>query len=579
MNNKKSWWKQTTESFSSKIGSILRTFSVKEKMIIAGLIIIGTILVLSGLWTWGNQHMVSVSASGGRLTEGVVGSPRFINPLLAVSDTDKDLTALVYSGLLRIGSDGELIPDLAESYDISPDGLIYTFTLKPDLIWHDGKKLTARDIVFTITRAQDENTRSHKRANWEGVSVEQSGERTVIFRLNQPYAPFLENMTLGILPTHIWTNTEAGNMAFSEINTNPIGSGPYKIHKIKKDRAGVPSHYDLTSFKSFALGEPQITKLRIRFYSNENEIITALNKNSIDSAHSISPQKIDEVNMRGKTIISEALPRIFSVFFNQNQIDIFTRSEVRQALDVSMPRQKITEEVFKGYATPVFGPDLSQTEKPKEEDGLEKAIEILNDNGWSKNENGIMARGGDNPVLLSFTLNTADTPELKAIAEIIKETWEELGAQIELRVFETGALNQTVIRPRRYDALLFGTVTGRHPDPFVFWHSSQRLDPGLNISLYANITTDRLLEEIRKEGDKDRRNENLTRFLEEVRKDRPTSSIYAPKFIYVLPNTVQNASLQGMAEPSDRLTNIHEWYIKTEKVWRIFAEPNKIINN
>src|SRR5690606_32882866 len=123
---------------------------------------------------------------------GLIGSPRFINPLLATSDTDKDLTALIYSGLLRIGPDGSLIPDLAESYEISDDGLTYTFTLKPNLTWHDGRKLTARDIVFTVNLAQNENTRSVKRPIWDGVTVEQSGEKTIIFRLNQPYAPFLE---------------------------------------------------------------------------------------------------------------------------------------------------------------------------------------------------------------------------------------------------------------------------------------------------------------------------------------------------------------------------------------------------
>jgi len=559
------------------------TFKLKEKIVMVGMIMVGIFLILAGLWSFSNDRMVVIAKSGGKLTEGLIGSPRFINPLLATSDTDKDLTALIYSGLLRIGPDGSLIPDLAESYEISDDGLTYTFTLKPGLTWHDGRKLTARDVVFTVSLAQNENTRSSKRPVWDGVTVEQSGEKTIIFRLNQPYAPFLENMTMGILPTHLWTNIEPGAITFSDLNTMPIGSGPYQINKIKKNRDGIPTHYNLKAFKDFALGAPLIRNIQIRFYPNENELINALNRKEIESAHSLTPAKMEEINLRGKQVVSEKLPRIFGLFFNQNQVDIFTRKEVREALDISIPREKIVGDILHGYAIATSKAILIPAEEPKEqteEDNLMQAESILKQAGWSKNENGVMRRTvGDNETTLSFAINTSDNPELKAIAELIKEEWEKLGARIEIKIFDSGNLNQTVIRPRNYDSLLFGMVTGRHPDPYAFWHSSQRIDPGLNIALYANITTDRILENLRTTIDKERQIEYLNNLNSEISDDIPASFIYAPKFVYILPNEIKDVSILGISEPSDRFANIYNWYRKTQKVWPIFTKENNIIED
>src|SRR3989344_379567 len=136
--------------YLSDIESLLATLSPAERLLLyifTTALAIATLALLAGV---NAKTSVVVPAPGGTLTEGVIGSARFINPLLAISEPDRDLAYLVYSGLTRISPNGSIIPDLASSYEISDDGLTYTFTLRPDLTFHDGSSLTTVDIVFTI---------------------------------------------------------------------------------------------------------------------------------------------------------------------------------------------------------------------------------------------------------------------------------------------------------------------------------------------------------------------------------------------------------------------------------------------
>ncbi|MFA6273443.1 MAG: hypothetical protein WC673_03075 [Candidatus Paceibacterota bacterium] len=136
--------------------------------------------------------------------------------------------------------------------------------------------------------------------------------------------------------------------------------------------------------------------------------------------------------------------------------------------------------------------------------------------------------------------------------------------------FEPGELNQTVIRPRKYDALLFGEIIGRDPDLFAFWHSSQRNDPGLNVALYANIKADKFLEEARTIADQGARLEKLVAFSEEIKKDIPAIFLYSPDFMYVLPEKIKGFAFGRLTIPSDRFANINQWYVETDKVWGFF---------
>lgn len=535
--------------------------------------LVGTLLALN------NRFLVTVPVHGGSLTEGVVGAPRFINPLLAISDTDRDLSALVYSGLLRAFPDGTLVPDLAEEYEISEDGKTYTVTLREDAQFHDGVPVTADDVIFTIKRAQDSILRSPRRANWEGVTVEKISDREVAFTLRQPYAPFIENLTLGILPEHIWGNIDPEHFAFSEFNISPVGSGPYRIDDIRKNASGVPLYYNLTAFDKFALGDPYIEKIQVRFYPNEQALSEALEGGEIDQISAFSPQLAAELEQKGYTVARADFPRIFGVFFNQNQSDILLSNAVREALEISIDRDKIIQEVLHGYGTAVDGPIPpgvggyvvpTATTSPTH---IQDARAILEDAGWERSEGGIyVQRNNGSTTTLSFSLSTSNVPELKRAAELVAENWRELGADIDVQIFESSDLNQNVIRPREYEALLFGQIIGREADLFAFWHSSQRNDPGLNISLYTNQNVDTVLQEARTISDPIARAEYYRKFTEEIREDVPAVFLYSPKFLYLVSPSLHGFDIESVADAGDRFAEVYKWYVQTDRVWKIFAD-------
>ncbi|HEY4486432.1 MAG TPA: ABC transporter substrate-binding protein [Candidatus Paceibacterota bacterium] len=568
-------------SNKEKTLTAIRSFSPTEQKIFTAILGVVAISGVSFLFSLNNYFTVEVPAYGGSFSEGVIGAPRFINPALAISDADRDLTALIYSGLMRPTSNGELIPDLAKEYSVSEDGLVYTFHLKEDLVWHDGEPITADDIVFTIGKIQDPVLKSPKRASWEGVATEKVDDHTVIFSLKQAYSPFLENTTLGILPQHIWGQVSSEEFGFSKYNMEPIGSGPYRVSDMKKDSSGIPSRYDLVPFKKFALGKPYISTMYIYFYANETKLLSAFEHGEVDAANAIPPQKAsDFANKRSIALHTYVLPRIFGVFFNQNQNAIFTSQAVRMALNSSIDREKIVQDVLFGYGTPIEGPlppgVLGWKEplknKGDESDPIERAISYLEKGGWKVNpETGIrQKKTRAETTLLDFSIVTSEAQELQHTATILQEVWEKLGARVTIKIFNTNDLNQNVIRPRKYDALLFGEIIGRESDPFAFWHSSQRNDPGLNIALYANITADGLLEKGRKTFGTDERSGIYETFQKEIAKDVPAVFVYSPDFLYALPKNIRGVVPGVITIPSERFLDIHNWYIETDNVWKIF---------
>ena len=560
----------------------IKTFSPSEKLLFFVLIFIfigSVILILSNI---NKSFLTEVPTNGGSLKEGVVGSPRFINPLLANSDTDRDLTALVYSGLMKATPSGELIEDLAKSFTVSEDGFSYDFIIKDSASFHDGVDVTADDVIFTVQKAQDVSLKSPKRASWDGVTIEKIDDKHIRFILKQPYAPFLENTTLGILPKHIWIKAGTEQFSFSTFNNEPIGSGPYKIKKIKYNSGGTPEFYELESFSKYTLGEPFISDMRIVFYPSETALIEGYKDGEVGGINSISPNKLSEFEKAGVRIERSPLPRIFAVFFNQNQASVFANMEVRKALNIALDKDRIVQEILGGYGTNIDGPippgvlalpNQNSKEILNKEERKAKATAMLENNGWKLNEEdrGWEKKTKKSESQLRFSLSTSDTPELKAVAEIIAAEWRDLGVVIDLKIFESGDLNQNVIRPRKYDALLFGEIVSRELDLFAFWHSSQRNDPGLNIAFYANITADRLLEDARAATDRNVMIEKYKEFEREVDTDVPAVFVYSPDFIYITPKNVKALELGAVTTPAERFLNIHEWYIETDKVWDFFT--------
>lgn len=565
---------------------VMKAFSDREKQIFftaMGFLVGTTIILLIGI---NGAFLVEIPASGGTLTEGVLNTPAHINPLLATSEigseADRDLTALIYSGLLRADGNGGFVPDLAESYDISKDGLSYTFVMKKRLVWHDGEKITADDVVYTVKTAQDSRAKSSKRASWDGVTVEKVDDLTVLFTLKKPYAPFLENTTMGILPMHIWKTIEFNRFDANKYNREPIGSGPYKVDSVEttaKDGDEIPVSYTLKAFDKFALGKPNIKTVKILFYKNENDLIAAINDGKISAVNSISPEHVKEIPA-GYRILHTPLPRVLAVFFNQNQAPVFADAAVRKALALAIDRQRIIDKTLLGYGVILdspIPPGALGYESPSKElshtDQIANARAILKKDGWEFDDTvkNWTKKIKKETSTLRFALSTSEAPELKTVANELKTAWEELGVPVDIHVFATGDLKETIVRPRKFDALFFGQVIGRSGDQYPFWHSSQRLDPGLNITSYANARVDKILDQARTEIDPEKRTELYVSFKDEIEKDTPAAFLYAPEFLYIISEKVRGFTLGSVAVPSERFSNIYEWYIDTDSVWKIFT--------
>ncbi len=561
--------------FLDKLMSIVRSFSVTEKFLFVVFSIVFITSSLSLLYSVNKSFLTEIPDYGGSLTEGVVGSPRFINPILSSSDIDRDLTTLVYSGLMKADSNGELIPDIAESYTVSDDGLEYVFKIKNNITFQDGVKLTADDVVFTIEKAQDPLLKSPREINWTGVITEKIDNYTVIFSLKQPYSPFIQNTTIGILPKHIWKDTTIEEFPFSKYNTSPIGTGPYKVESISYTDSGLPKVYNLVSFNKYSLGKPYITNINIKSYQNEKEIIDAYKNDEIESLHSISPKQLPDLRNGSEKVLLSPLPRIFGVFFNQNIAPVLVYKEVRQALDVGADKQSIVDQILDGYGQTIDSPvpfkNVTESSASTTTKKTENAKNILIKAGWKQNNAGIFEKKEKKGTTkLSFSISTGNAPELKEAAFLLQKQWQMMGAEVDVKVFEIGDLNQNVIKTRKYDTLLFGTIIGRDSDLYPFWHSSNRNSPGLNIAMYANVKADKILENIRKTSDKTERKNLLENFNKEIKNDIPAVFTYSPYFIYIVPDKVKNVNLGSLTNPGERFINVSKWHIETSNVWQIF---------
>ena len=348
--------KERIASRISTFDATYRLFSPGERLVLYLLMATLSLSAFALLARANALVSVQVPAQGGTLEEGVVGTVRFVNPLLALSGPDKDLSALVYSGLTRATPEGQVVPDLANQYDISEDGTTYTYTLREGLTFHDGTPITADDVVFTILRAQNPDFKSVHRADWEGVEISNPDERTIVFTLPHAYAPFLENTTIGILPKHLWENVPAEDFPFNSLNTHPIGSGPFKVESIHTNATGAATRYELASFKKFSLGEPYLRSIELIFYPNEESLVGAFNTRRIDSMAGISPRAAADITRRNAAIARSTLPRTFGVFFNQNKNAILSELAVRKALDAAIDKERIVADLLHGFGVTLSSP-------------------------------------------------------------------------------------------------------------------------------------------------------------------------------------------------------------------------------
>jgi ABC-type transport system substrate-binding protein len=327
---------------------------------------------------------------GDEFIEGIVGFPNYLNPIYSISsDVDDSLVHLIFSSLMKFEGE-KLVPDLAKEYKILEEGKVFEVSLKDNIFWYDGKKITSDDIIFTVQTIQNPEIKSPLRTAWLGVEAEKISEKTVKFILKNPSFVFLENLTLKPIPKHLFENIPPANFSLSFLNLKPIGSGPYQLEKIERDKTGKIISLELKRNENYFGKKPYIKKVIFKFFENEEKLMEAVKKGKVHGFSLKEFQKID-----GFEVLKFSLPRYFAVFLNLEK-KIFEEKEVREALNLGTNKEEILKEVIPNKEKVFNSPFLKEFSLPineKSNFNLAKAKEILEKAGYKdEDQDGILEK-------------------------------------------------------------------------------------------------------------------------------------------------------------------------------------------
>ncbi|MDP3997704.1 MAG: ABC transporter substrate-binding protein [Candidatus Andersenbacteria bacterium] len=556
---------------------VLRSYvrmSQTERLVVTWLLVL---LVVSGIWSiasYVNAHTILIPQAGGIYREAAFGQPRYINPILAgANDLDVDLSRLVYSSLFKFNSNLELQHDLATDYTISEDSTTYTVHLRNDVRWHDGEPFTADDVVFTIASIQTPDYASPLQNTFQGVTITKQDDSTVVFQLKEPYAPFLSSLTVGIVPEHVWESIAPKNAPLAEQMLKPVGTGPYQFIESKTRRkTGEITEMSFTRNDNYYGSRSYIDEINFSFYPTHDDAVKALLAGKVDGVGFLPLQLRNQVDRRsGINIQRLHLPQYFALFFNQQKSPLLSDSGIRDALALATDRQAIVQEALQSEGEPLhlpippgifaFNDSISQpTYDP------ERAKQNLEEAGWTDVDgDGIREK---NDARLHLVITTTDWPEYVKTAEVIQRQWQTVGVETEIEHYGAGTIQQTIIRPRDYEILLFGEILPAIPDPYPFWHSTQTRNPGLNFSLFKNQEVDKLLEEARKTTNADERKEKYEQFQGIILDLKPALILYQPYYLFAAKTNVRGIDAANAAIPAGRFNNIEQWHVRVKRIWQ-----------
>jgi len=536
-----------------------------------GLLAAGIVLVALG-WFATSQ---SEDAHTSRWVEGVIGGANQINPLLAeANSTDADLVALIFNGLIRIDGDGTPLPDLAERWELTPDGRTYTFVLRDDIAWHDGPPVTTTDVAATIAYLQDPDFSGNLSlaAEWAPVDVFVIDERTVLLRLPDPSADFLTRLAVGILPAHLFEGIAAADLATARANARPIGTGPYRLTSLNSERA------QLERNTSYHRGAPHIEQLELRFYANATRQLEALAQGEIDAAlrgEQPDPREGEVILAREELLATPLIRHAFTVLYLNNQRAPLDNVALRRAIAASIdPTQIIRTAGVRGLPgegvivprsylkLPEPEPNAAATITPTADTPLPDAVDAWAAAGYAPNAAGRLERDG---VMLSLELVTNADPARIRLAEAVADALDTAGVSIEVTPLPASDLLDRRLVPRDYELALFGWEANTDPDPYLGWHTSQISESGRNIAGYQDAASDALLEAARVTVDTGERRELYAAF--EARfAERAASVILAyPSRLYVHPGNVEGFTPGLLFSPADRFRDIQLWSLATSE--------------
>ncbi len=554
--------------------AIVRRFVLSWVLLVALLagIVTAQIRGLSG------HYQVLAPAPGGTFTEGVLGSFTNANPIYATSLVDASVSNLIFSGLLHYDKNNRLVGDLAESWRADDAGTSYVVRLKPDLVWHDGEKLTAEDVVFTFDIIKNPDARSPLFNSWREIEVSAADPSTVVFKLPNPLAAFPYSLTTGIVPKHILGSVPMSGMRSVSFNsTQPVGAGPFAWQAIELTGGTADTREEriaLKAFDKYNTGKPKLNGFVIRTFRDADRMVKSFQDQEVSAMAGLN-QVPDSITTDG-TVRIYNLPLTASVmtFFN-TQNGVLADKDIRRALvaaadtsDIISSLQYPTRPVRQALLIGQVGYDPKYNQPGFNQAG---AAEILQSKGWARGDDGMRTKDGQP---LGFSLYYLNNEEYSAVAKQLAEQWRAVGVDVHLAPQSDEDFSGILARapsPGRslYDALLYGISIGADPDVYVYWHSSQikRIAPiRLNFSGFASAAADNGLEGGRTRLDPALRAIKYQPFLEAWKAAAPALGLYQPRFLYITHGAVYGLSENPINADAGRLRNVSNWMIRQELV-------------
>ncbi|MFP4345985.1 MAG: ABC transporter substrate-binding protein [Anaerolineales bacterium] len=514
-------------------------------------------------------------APGGTYVESVAGFPQTLNPLLSFyNDADSDVTALVFSGLTRMNLRSEVEPDLAQGWEIDPQGITYTFRLNPRALWHDGTPVSADDVLFTVELLADPDYPGPADigALWQSVRAEKVNDLTVRFILSEPYAPFLDYTTVGLLPAHLLEGIRATDLPVLEFNRAPVGSGPFRLTEVEVDEGQV-TMVTLKRFLRYYGREHLLENVVLRFYPTARAAFEAYEEGLVEGVARVPPALLPEAWEQGElNLYSAPTAEMAMLYFNTTvtRTQSLGDSRVRRALLYGLDRQALVDEVLMGQAVVPLTPLLPGTWAYEPETGeaygydQERAQTLLAEAGWTRESvTGTLRNAGGEP--LTFSLLVADDPQDYALGEVIALQWARLGISTTIEAVPPLARNGR-LDARLYEAALAHFAIPGDPDPYTFWHQTQIEVGGQNYAGFDHRRLSEVVEQARITIDRDARRELYREFQQILMEEVPAIPLYVPIYTYAVDEQVQQVQLGPLMRSGDRFRNIEDWFVLQRRV-------------
>lgn len=542
--------------------------------IIMWILAMGLLIAATGLQLmWYQQSYRSIVPDrDGTYAEAVLGPIDTLNPLFASTSAERSASYLMFSSILRYDKTGHLNNDLATDIKINDAKTVYTITIRSDVKWHGGVKLTANDIAFTVGLMKNPNVRTVI-SGWEGISVKVINDTTIAFTLPSTYAAFEHALTFPIVPEHILGKIAPSSIRENGFSQNPIGSGPFKfnfVQSVATDSSRKVIYMNRN--ENYYGGTAKLARFQLHVYNTSDDIIQALTLSEVNAAADLSPTDILNIDSKRYIITSEPIQSgVYAIINTKSALlkDVAIRQALQLATNTKLIREKLSV-TAKPLDLPFTNGQITGDVPKPPQYNLDSAKKMLNDNGWKLNKNGIREKDGKQ---LKLSVVTMKDSEFERVLETLSVEWRLLGIMIDTRVLDPNDVTQNVVQnilqPRNFDVLLYQLNIGADPDVYAYWHSSQATPKGSNFSNYSNINSDDALSSARSRVEPTLRNAKYITFTKQWLKDVPAIGLYQSTTQYVNSRNVHSFdSSNVLISPIDRYSDVLDWSAGSRSVYK-----------